>query len=159
MLHCGAAGGSASILARVPADGRPPVIYKVPGPGVPLVSLSTVILMRPRVPGDWHPPCCATNQPKGSLPGSAGVKWFEVDKLDVLNAKRRSLEAAGASCKPGQGAFLRPAHWKQHHRAKCQAGAATLPDKQLSLPPPPLANAAGICIFVDDGHTCQVPRL
>lgn len=33
----------------------------------------------------------------------AGVKWFEVDKLDVLNAKRRALEAAGASFAPGQG--------------------------------------------------------
>ncbi len=32
-----------------------------------------------------------------ALPLRAGVKWFEIDRADVLRAKRETLEAAGAS--------------------------------------------------------------
>ena len=37
-------------------------------------------------------------------PVATGVKWFEVDKLDVLKAKRRALEAAGATFVPHRSA-------------------------------------------------------
>ncbi len=83
------------------------------------------------------------------LAAPAGVKWFEVDKLDVLNAKRRSLEAAGASCKPGQGArSARPADSHDTCRAHRQAAPAILPGMQASLAATPLAKAVGMCTSV-----------
>ena len=81
------------------------------GPWYPWTSSAVILMRQAASAGDCNPPYRTRKSIEGSLAASAGVKWFEVDKLDVLNAKRRSLEAAGASCKPGQGArFTWPAH-------------------------------------------------
>lgn len=39
----------------------------------------------------------------GSMMCCAGIKWFEVDRADVLAAKRAELAAAGATFGPRSG--------------------------------------------------------
>ena len=95
---------------------------------------------------------------RASPAASAGVKWFEVDKLDVLNAKRRSLEAAGASCKPDQGALCPGLHFDD---STCAPDAwlrqQILPGMQAALAGTPSYGCVGICSPVHAGHGGHVP--